>query len=390
MHYTWRWYGPEDPVPLDHIAQAGAQGVVTALHHLPNGSIWPEAEIRRRQAETQAAGLPWAVVESLPVPEAVKAGLPGREAAIEAYIASLRNLGKAGIRTLCYNFMPVLDWTRSDLAWPLPGGARTLRFERTALAAFDCRILRRAGAEASYDAGTLEAADRLYARLGEAQRQHLTRTLIAGLPGAEERYSLDSFRQALEPYQGLSAEDYRRRLREFVAAVAPEAEAAGIRLAIHPDDPPFPILGLPRAVSTAADYEALFDASASPANGITFCTGSLAARPDNDVQALFCRTAPRVFFLHLRNITCNAQGDFYESGHLEGDVDMAALIAQVLAEEQRRGEAIPMRPDHGLQMMDDLGRSDANPGYTAIGRMRGLAELRSIEHTLSRFRLFSA
>jgi mannonate dehydratase len=390
MHYTWRWYGPKDPVPLDYIAQAGAQGIVTALHHLPNGSVWPEAEIHRRQAEAADAGLPWAVVESLPVPEAVKAGLPGSDAAIEAYVASLRNLGKAGIRTLCYNFMPVLDWTRSDLSWPLPGGARTLRFERAALAAFDCLILRRPGAEADYDAFTLERAERLHQGLNEAQRRALVRTLIAGLPGAEEQYGLDSLRKALEPYQGLPAEAYRERLRRFVAAVAPEAEAAGVRLAIHPDDPPFPILGLPRVVSTAADYEALFSASASPANGITFCTGSLAARPDNDVQALFRLTASRVFFLHLRNITCNAQGDFYESGHLDGDVDMAALIGQVLAEEQRRGEAIPMRPDHGLQMMDDLSRTDFNPGYTAIGRMRGLAELRSIERLLSRFRLFDA
>jgi mannonate dehydratase len=384
MEQTWRWFGPKDPVPLGHVRQAGATGVVTALHHLPNGAVWPMEEIRRRQQEIEAAGLAWSVVESIPVSEEIKTRSGRWREHVDAYARSIRNLAACGIRTVCYNFMPVLDWTRTELAFPMPDGALALRFEATAFAAFDLFILRRPGAEADHDHARIARAERAFAAMDEAARDRLARTVVAGLPGAEESYSLDRLRTALARYEGVSAEELRDRLGEFLAAIVPVAAEAGVRLGIHPDDPPRPILGLPRVVSTAADARRLLARADEPANGLTFCTGSYGVRPDNDLVAMAREFAGRIHFLHLRSTRREDDPEsFHEAAHLDGDVDMVGVIREVVREERRRREAgradaqIPMRPDHGHQMLDDIGKA-VNPGYSAIGRLRGLAELRGV------------
>lgn len=387
MRQGWRWFGPADPVSLADIRQAGATDVVTALHHIPNGTVWPRAEIRARREAVRAAGLDWTVVESIPVHEDIKTGAPGWEAKADAWAETAENLAAEGIGTICYNFMPVLDWTRTDLAHALPDGALCLRFDAAAMAAFDIHILGRAGAAAEHGPPLAARAAALFATMDGAAREGLTQTILAGLPGAEESFTLDSFRAQLARYHGMTAAGLRARLAAFLARIMPRIEAAGARIALHPDDPPRPLFGLPRVVSTAADYRAVAAMWPGPANGITFCTGSLGVRADNDLPAMLAEFGPRVHFLHLRATRREADGEsFHEAPHLDGDVDMVAVIAQALRLEAARGEALPMRPDHGHAILCDQ-RAPFPPGYPAIGRLRGLAELRGVERALARMAL---
>lgn len=391
MQQTWRWFGPSDPVPLSHIRQAGATGIVTALHHIPNGAVWPVEEILKRKAEIEAAGLTWSVVESIPVSEDVKTGTGRWREHLDAYRQSIRNLAACGISTVCYNFMPVIDWTRTDLAYALPDGALALRFDATAFAAFDLFILKRPQAEGDYGATRIDAARRLHDSMDEATKQRLVRTLIAGLPGAEETYTLDMLRVALARYDEMGTQGLRSRLGAFLDAVVPVAAEVGVRLAIHPDDPPRPLLGLPRIVSTAADARWILRRAEEPANGLTFCTGCYGVRPDNDLVAMAREFGDRIHFLHLRATRRQADDpeSFVEAPHLEGDVDMVGVIREVVLQERRRraagraDAAIPMRPDHGHQILDDIGKT-VNPGYSAIGRLKGLAELRGVALAVER------
>lgn len=385
MEQTWRWFGPADPVSLADIRQAGATGIVSALHDQPNGTVWPVERILERKAMIEAAGLTWSVVESIPIHEDIKTAAPGWERYAEAWVASMVNLARCGIRTICYNFMPVIDWTRTDLAFELPDGARCLRFDADAFAAFDLFILKREGAEAEYSAQEIEQARAAHAAMSEADVAKLMANIIAGLPGAEESYSLDSFRARLATYAEVDAERLRANLAAFLKIVVPVAEKEGVVLAIHPDDPPRPLFGLPRVVSTAADMKAIAEMVDSPSNGFTFCTGSYGVRPDNNLVEMFEAHADRVHFLHLRATKREADPrSFHEAAHLDGDVDMVAVIKAVLLAERRRGVELPMRPDHGHQLLDDL-RKTSNPGYPAIGRLRGLAELRGVERAIRAF-----
>jgi len=384
MEQTWRWFGPKDPVPLQHIRQAGATGIVSALHHLPNGTVWPIAEIEKRKAEIEAAGMTWSVVESVPVSEDIKTRSGDWRAHLQAYAQTIRNLAACDIRTICFNFMPVIDWTRTDLAYRLPDGSLSLRFDATEFAAFDLFILRRQDAEAEYTAERITQAKAAYDAMDQQAQDKLTKTIIAGLPGAEESYTLDMLRAALGRYRGMSKDELRSQVGEFLDAVVPEAEEAGARLGIHPDDPPRSLLGLPRIVSTTEDARWVLGRVESPANGLTFCTGCYGARPDNNLVAMAKEFAARIHFLHLRSTRREADPEtFYEAAHLEGDVDMVGVIKEVVREERRRTNdgradaAIPMRPDHGHQMLDDIGKK-VNPGYSAIGRLKGLAELRGV------------
>jgi mannonate dehydratase len=390
MEQTWRWFGPKDPVPLAHIRQAGATGIVSALHHLPNGVVWPVSEIEKRKGEIQAAGLAWSVVESVPVSEDIKTRSGEWRAHLQAYAQTIRNLAACDIRTICFNFMPVIDWTRTDLAYRLPDGSLSLRFDATEFAAFDLFILRRPGAEAEYTAERIAQAKAAYDAMDQEAQDRLTKTIIAGLPGAEESYTLDMLRAALGRYRGMSKDELRSQVGEFLDAVVPAAEQAGARLGIHPDDPPRSLLGLPRIVSTADDARWILGRVESPANGLTFCTGCYGARPDNNLVAMAKEFAARIHFLHLRSTRRESDPEtFYEAAHLEGDVDMVGVIREVVLEERNRtndGRAdakIPMRPDHGHQMLDDIGKK-VNPGYSAIGRLKGLAELRGVERAVER------
>jgi mannonate dehydratase len=390
MEQTWRWFGPKDPVPLQHIRQAGATGIVSALHHLPNGAVWPVAEIEKRKAEIEAAGLTWSVVESVPVSEDIKTRSGDWRAHLQAYAQTIRNLAACDIRTICFNFMPVIDWTRTDLAYRLPDGSLSLRFDAMEFAAFDLFILRRQNAEAEYAPERIAQAKAAYDRMDQEAQDRLTKTIIAGLPGAEESYTLDMLRAALGRYRGMSKDELRSQVGEFLDAVVPAAEEAGARLGIHPDDPPRPLLGLPRIVSTADDARWILGRVESPANGLTFCTGCYGARPDNNLVAMAKEFAARIHFLHLRSTRRESDPEtFYEAAHLDGDVDMVGVIREVVIEERKRTNdgradaAIPMRPDHGHQMLDDIGKK-VNPGYSAIGRLKGLAELRGVERAVER------
>lgn len=392
MKQTWRWFGPKDLVSIDDTLQAGVEGIVSALHHVPTGAVWTPEEIAQRQREIattkngSASGIAWDVVESLPVSEDIKKQKGDWRVHIENYKISLRHLAQAGIEVICYNFMPVLDWTRTDLAWRRPNGATCMRFDLTDFAAFDLHILERPGAEDDFDDALLDAALERFKGMSDARRDELAKNVVFGLPGAAERFSLDDVRQHIAEYDRFSEERLRAHLIDFLSEMTPVAEELGLRLCCHPDDPPVPLLGLPRVMSTEGHYAAVMNAVDRTANGITLCSGSLGARPDNDLPGIMDRWGSRVHFLHLRNVkreTGEIRGSFFEDEHLAGDTDMVALIASALREEARRKAAgradwsIPFRPDHGQDILDDQGRK-AQPGYPAIGRLKGLAELRGV------------
>lgn len=396
MRQTWRWFGPKDQCSIDDITQAGAAGVVSALHHVPNGVVWSHEEIARRQAEIATrkdgtpSGLTWDVVESLPVSEDIKKQKNAWREHIENYKVSLRNLAASGIEVICYNFMPVLDWTRTDLRWGVPNGGSCMRFDINDFAAFDIHILQRRGAAADYTNAIADEAERRFSEMDDEARKRLARNVTMGLPGSTESMTLADVQAHLDEYGAITREQLRANFVDFLDAVVPTAEDLGLRLCCHPDDPPFALLGLPRVMSTEADYKYILDAVESPANGITLCSGSLGARPDNDLPGMMERLGDKVHFLHLRNVKRDNDeivGSFYEAEHLAGDTDMVALIAAILREEARRRAAgrkdhtIPMRPDHGQDILDDLGRR-SQPGYPTIGRMKGLAELRGVTTAL--------
>lgn len=389
MKECFRWYGPNDPVPIAHIAQAGATGIVTALHGIYDGSPWPDDAIAERKATIEAAGLDWAVVESIPVHNSIKTGTHERDRYIGWYKDTLRALGRAGIRTICYNFMPVCDWTRTELRYPMPTGALALRFDAVDFAAYDIFLLKREGAEGDYTPERVKEAEVRLSERGDAGMAEVERVLIAGLPATERSYDRESFRAALADYDGLSADDVHAHLAYFLQEITPVAEEAGLRLCIHPDDPAFPLFGLPRIVSTAADARRLLAAADSPANGLTFCTGSYGTRAENDMPAMVREFGSRIHFAHLRNVTLEPDGSFHESDHLGGTGDIPAVILALLDEQARRIEEgredwqIPLRPDHGHLLADDIGKEKINPGYSLIGRLRGLAELRGVMHGIS-------
>jgi len=383
MTQTMRWFGPKDPVGLRDVRQAGATEVVTALHEVSNGDVWAHDAIVARKAQITDAGLGWTVVESLPVHEEIKRHGAGFDRFVTAYRESLRNLAACGITVVTYNFMPVLDWTRTDLAWELPDGALALRFELEALAIYDLFLLRRPGAEQDYGEKVADAAARRFATMDAAARAQLERTIIAGLPGSEESFTSVQFLEAIESYRDIGAERLRANHVAFLEAVCPLADELGISLVVHPDDPPFGIFGLPRGVSTEADLAALFALVPNRSNGLCFCSGSFGVRADNDLIGMIERLGSRINFLHLRSVQREAKGAFYEAAHLEGDADMPRLMAAIHRLSRAEGRSIPMRPDHGHQMLDDLSKPIVNPGYSLLGRMRGLAELRGLERGIA-------
>ncbi len=397
MRESWRWFGPNDPVCIDDIRQTGATDIVSALHDVPTGEVWSVEAIQDYQSIIEARNadrspLTWSVVESIPVHEDIKLGREGCQVYIDSWIISMENLAQCGIKTICYNFMPVIDWTRTDLGYRLSSGVYALRFDQKKFAAFDLFILQRSNAQADYTEAEISEAKDIHTQMSTEERDQLTRNIIAGLPGKmTDAYTLEDFSKALEQYQDIGREEFRENLYAFLAQVLPKAEVAGVKLAIHPDDPPQDMLGLPRVVCTAQDLDRLFADQPSPANGITLCVGTYGSRPDNDLPDMARRFGSRIHFAHLRGVTRdpNEQRSFYEANHLDSDIDMVSVIRELLTEEHKRSQAsgdnveeIFIRPDHGHQMMDDIGKA-VNPGYSGIGRLKGLAEVRGVIRALS-------
>jgi len=383
MKESWRWFGPQDLISLDQIKQAGSTGVVSALHHIYDSRAWPLDEVLRRKAEIESAGLVWSVVESIPIHKSIKLRSGPQGQYIDAWKDTLAAIAKAGVPVVCYNFMPLVDWTRTNLKWRLPSTGYGLRFDAVDFAAYDLVQLKRPGAELDYTPERVAAARARFKSMSEMQQNELEDAIIAGLPGAESSYNCQQFRESREEWNGIAPDNLRSALVDFLREVVPVAEELGIRLAIHPDDPPWPLFGLPRVVSTASDARSILGAIDSPANGLTFCVGSYGARPDNDLLAMIDEFAPRIHFAHLRQVVREADGSFYEAEHLRGSSDMVGVIRALLREESRRRRArrpdhqIPMRPDHGHLLADDINKKN-NPGYSYIGRLKGLAELRGV------------